>query len=77
LLFLPKVQQLGKNPSAEKCGPLGELAEESVTWTVHAPQSPMPQPNFDPVNPKTSRKYQSSGISGSPLKDCSTPFTLS
>src|SRR5207245_8803087 len=47
------------------------------TWTVHAPQSPTPHPNFDPVSPKTSRRYQSSGISGSPPKDCSTPFTLS
>jgi hypothetical protein len=46
-------------------------------WTVHAPQSPTPQPNFDPVSPKTSRKYQSSGISGSPPKDWSTPLTLS
>src|SRR5260370_4107341 len=47
------------------------------TWTVHAPQSPTPHPNFDPVSPKTSRKYQSNGISGSPLRDCSIPFTLS
>src|SRR5580692_12754230 len=47
------------------------------TWTVHAPQSPTPQPNFDPVRPKMSRRYQSSGISGSPLKDCSAPFTVS
>src|ERR1700682_6509280 len=37
----------------------------------------MPQPNFDPVSPKMSRRYQSSGISGSPLKDCSAPFTVS
>jgi hypothetical protein len=38
-------------------------------------KSPTPQPSFDPVNPKVSRKYQSSGISGSPLKDCFAPCT--
>src|SRR5438132_12436493 len=47
------------------------------TCTVHAPQRPTPQPNFDPVSPKMSRRYQSRGISGSPLKDCSAPFTFS
>src|SRR5438045_1000240 len=34
--------------------------------TVHAPQSPMPQPNFVPVSSRPSRKYHRSGISGSP-----------
>src|SRR4029077_17435246 len=47
-----------------------------LRWTVHAPQRPTPQPNFDPVSPKTSRRYQSSGISSSPLNDCSAPFTF-
>jgi len=32
---------------------------------------------LDPVSPKTSRRYQSSGISGSPSNDCSAPFTFS
>src|SRR6266478_5719465 len=36
----------------------------------------MPQPNFVPVSSATSRKYQSSGISGSPSKVFSCPFTL-
>jgi len=31
----------------------------------HAPQSPTPHPNFDPVNPKTSRRSRAAGISGS------------
>src|SRR4030088_1672789 len=36
----------------------------------------MPQPNFVPVSSATSRKYQSSGISGSPSNVFSCPFTL-
>src|SRR5438132_670339 len=46
-------------------------------WTVQAPHRAMPQPNLVPVNPKMSRKYQSSGISGSPSKLCGTPLTFS
>src|SRR6267378_3328395 len=44
--------------------------------TVQAPQSAMPQPNFVPVNPRMSRKYQSSGISGSPSNVRAEPFTF-
>src|SRR6266404_2529065 len=36
----------------------------------------MPQPNFVPVSSATSRKYQSSGISGSPSNVFACPFTL-
>jgi hypothetical protein len=43
---------------------------------VHAPHNAMPQPNFVPVSSATSRKYQSSGMSGSPSKVFSFPFTL-
>jgi hypothetical protein len=49
----------------------------SPFWcTVHAPQSAMPQPNFVPVSPATSRKYHNSGISGSPSNVLSFPFTF-
>src|ERR1041385_280920 len=44
--------------------------------TVQVPHSAMPQPNFVPVSPSTSRKYHSSGRSGSPSKERSTPFTF-
>ena len=44
--------------------------------TVQAPHSDMPQPNFVPVSCATSRKYQSSGMSGSPSNVFSLPFTL-
>src|SRR5882672_790549 len=49
----------------------------SPFWcTVHAPQSDIPQPNFVPVSPATSRRYHSSGMSGSPSNVLSFPFTL-
>src|SRR5882762_6061246 len=44
--------------------------------TVQAPHSAIPHPNLVPVRPRTSRKYHSSGSSGSPSKECSTPLTL-
>jgi hypothetical protein len=34
-------------------------------WTVHAPHSPAPHPNFVPVKPRLSRKTHSSGVSAS------------
>src|SRR4029077_7611444 len=36
----------------------------------------MPQPNWVPVNLRTSRKYHNSGKSGAPSKERSTPFTF-
>ena len=36
------------------------------TCTVQAPQKPPPHPNLVPVRPRSSRRYQSSGMSGSP-----------
>jgi hypothetical protein len=44
--------------------------------TVHAPHSAMPQPNFVPVMPRTSRNTQSSGVSPSTSAVRSTPLTL-
>jgi hypothetical protein len=40
------------------------------TWTVQAPHSAIPQPNFVPVNPSSSRRYQRSGIDVSSSKLC-------
>src|SRR5205807_9093844 len=42
-----------------------------------APQSPMPQPYFVPVSRSSSRRYQRSGISGSPSKCRTRPLTVS
>src|SRR5690242_13929036 len=47
------------------------------TCTVHAPHSPAPQPYFVPVICSSSRRYQSSGISGSPSNWRLAPFTFS
>src|SRR6204780_3350939 len=44
-------------------------------WIVHAPHAATPQPNFVPVSPRTSRRYQSTGIVGSPSNDCAWPLT--
>src|SRR6266404_2239059 len=50
------------------------VASPSI-WTVQAPHSATPQPYFVPMSPSSSRKYQSSGIDGSPSNDCSWPLT--
>jgi hypothetical protein len=44
--------------------------------TVQAPHSAMPQPNFVPVIPSTSRKTQRSGVSPSTSTLCVLPLTL-
>jgi hypothetical protein len=43
--------------------------------TVQAPHCAMPQPNFVPVRPTTSRKTQSSGVSGSISMRREVPLT--
>src|SRR5947207_13010988 len=45
------------------------------TWTVHAPHSPAPQPNFVPVSCSVSRTTQSSGVSGGTETVFSLPLT--
>src|SRR6266446_3044864 len=50
-------------------------AASPSTWTVQAPHSATPQPYFVPMSPSSSRKYQSSGVDGSPSNDCSWPLT--
>jgi hypothetical protein len=44
--------------------------------TVHAPHSDMPQPNFVPVMPSTSRSTHNSGVSPSTSTLCIVPLTL-
>src|SRR5215203_59712 len=46
------------------------------TCTVQAPHSAMPQPNFVPVMPSTSRNTQRSGVSPSTSTVCICPLTL-
>src|ERR1700678_32947 len=47
------------------------------TCTVQAPHKPIPQPNFAPVSSRRSRKYQRTGIAGSPSYSLRDPFTVS
>src|SRR5262249_17569429 len=44
--------------------------------TVQAPHKALPQPNFVPVIPSTSRKTHSKGMSPSTSTSCSTPLTF-
>src|SRR5262249_22280419 len=44
--------------------------------TVQAPHKALPQPNFVPVMPSTSRKTHSKGMSPSTSTSCSTPLTF-
>src|SRR6202521_4324535 len=57
-----------------------EVTQERVgapaICTVQAPQSAIPQPNFVPVMPSTSRNTQSSGVSPSTSTLCALPLTL-
>jgi hypothetical protein len=48
-----------------------------LSCTVQAPQRAIRQLNCVPVIPSVARSYYNSGISGSPSKRRSTPFTLS
>ena len=44
---------------------------------MHAPHCAIPHPNFVPVNPSTSRKTQSSGISSGASTSRAVPLTFS
>src|ERR1700759_3858822 len=52
-----------------------DLVASPSRWIVQAPQAATPQPNLVPVSPRTSRRYQSTGIDGSPSKVCAWPLT--
>src|ERR1700683_325582 len=46
------------------------------TCTVHAPQSPAPQPNLVPVSPTSSRITHNSGVSASALTYTALPLRV-
>ncbi len=58
-------------PAAAEIGVMHARVGAPSRCTVHAPHSAMPQPNFVPVMPSTSRKVHSSGVSSgtSTVKD--------
>src|SRR5260370_33765666 len=45
-------------------------------WTVHAPQSAIPQPNLVPGRPATSRTAHSRGMLGSASSVVDLPFSV-
>src|SRR5215475_12549415 len=45
-------------------------------WTVHAPQSAIPQPNLVPVMPSVSRRTHRSGIVGTTSTVWGLPFSV-
>src|SRR5678815_1238983 len=47
------------------------------TCTMHAPHCPAPQPNLVPVSFRSSRRTQSSGVSGCAVTVCRFPLTVS
>src|SRR6476646_4580740 len=62
-----------------RTAPTGSMQERTglpSTCTVHAPHCAMPQPNFVPVMPRTSRSTQSSGISGGASNDFCSPLIV-
>src|SRR5260370_28395200 len=63
-------------PTTAPTGTTHDRIASPFRCTVQAPQSAAPQPNLVPVSPRTSRRYQRTGISGSPSNERSTPFTL-
>src|SRR5882672_6924035 len=64
-------------PASALTGRMHERVARPSMRTVQAPQRPAPQPNFAPVSPAWSRRYQRSGIAGSPSKRRSTPLMWS
>ena len=53
-------------PATAETGVMQERVGSPSTRTVHEPHMPMPQPNFVPVRPSSSRSTQSRMRSGSP-----------
>src|SRR4030095_4797219 len=63
-------------PATFDTGMLQERNAWPSTWTVQAPQSPMPQPNLVPVSPRVSRSTHSNGICGATSTFCRCPLTV-
>jgi hypothetical protein len=57
-------------------GVIQERVGSPLTCTVQAPHNAIPQPNFVPVMPSTSRNTQSSGVSPSTSTLCVFPLIL-
>lgn len=63
-------------PATVEMRAVQERVASPSTWTVQAPHSAWPQPNFVPVSPKVSRRTHSNGVSGETSTECCWPFTV-
>ena len=63
-------------PTAET-GKAQERMDSPLMCTVQAPHWPIPQPYFEPVRPRWSRKIQSKGVSAAASTLYFVPLTLS
>ena len=71
---MPSMVATAAAPTAET-GVKQERTALPSRWTVHAPQSPAPQPNLLPFKSSSSRSTQRSGVSPSTSTVCFAPFT--
>src|SRR5712691_9043801 len=67
---------IGRSPMRET-GTTQERVATPPTCTVQAPQAAMPQPYLVPVIFRSSRRTHSSGVPGSTVTACGSPFTVS
>src|SRR5262249_18933696 len=63
-------------PTAMAAGTLHDRTGWPSICTVHAPHCPMPQLNFVPVRPTSSRITHSNGVCEAALIVCRLPFTV-
>src|ERR1700761_2106135 len=62
-------------PSTAWIGVMQDRVGRPPTWTVQAPHIPIPQPNFVPLSPISSRSTQSRGVSASSSVLTGLPLT--
>ena len=63
-------------PAMLETGVMQDRVACPLICTVHAPHNAMPQPNFVPVMPSVSRRYQRRGISPTTSAVCAFPFSV-
>ena len=63
-------------PATALTGTLHERVTSPSTCTEQAPHADMPQPNFVPVRPRSSRNAHSNGVSGSASMETALPLTV-
>src|ERR1017187_8834346 len=65
------------SPTTDPTCVMQERVARPLIRTVHAPQTPIPQPYLEPLRSRVSRKTQSSGVSGGTSTVVTTLLTFS